>query len=1020
MCDNLSLVNYKITNEMKRIALLFLFVSLFAGHHARSQNEIRQDTASLVKVRQASSQQDENIFPQIIPPSPNASSLGVFGEVPVGHYSGIPNISIPLYEITSGRIKVPLSLSYHASGIRVSQEASWVGLGWALNAGGVISRSVSGVDDLNDVLYKGTSGYPATSESFPTHTEDGYFTDEHGNHIEMPPYYYDYMTNTKDVKPDVFYYSFDSYNGQMVFPKKSYEHRTGMFPEPMILNQDQLTVNYHRDGAYEFDAGEWVVITPDGTRYHFKTAEQTRTYCDTWSPPSNPVDKQPQVYTAWYLDEITNPYGDSVEFIYKKNAKIRSQVQGFFNKGFCRNPNAAHIQEWFFDVFSYSVNVVDEIVLHEIRFREGRIVFETSDREDLLFDGTPKPQALASIRIENNNLDVIKRFDLETGYYNEMAGTASQLRLRLDKVVENNEKTWTFTYDNKQLPEKNSVAIDYWGYANGMYRNAENLRRNSPFLSDIPHPHFLNPYFEPRVFYPPLVLGADRNASAEHAQTGILKRIDYPTGGYTAFEYELHDFYNHDLSFIGSDFKYGYAYYDRYVSEDSELELEFTVQDCLPCYAYASVFYSGFQCRGSAEYPYIDYSYEDFTDLDITWELFKKDDDGEWKYYMHNTFGNIECRQLQGKNEARLLIAPYFEPGEYRIHMPTYMNTRAGVELVIPHIKSPDEHKGGGLRIKNIKSYDGTNTVETDYRYVDRAGNTSGKVHAFPRTVYIPPVMATLSYGQMSSNVFSLGSAMSGIAVGYDMVFELQKNNDSTVYTREYWFHNQIEDFGHTDKSPNTPSEYHHENGLPKSIITRDSRGNRIQEKYYEYVQDTDQRDFIEGLNIVSLNHPGDPKVSLFNFYEYPSEWWYLDSERTIDYASNGMMQTETKKYEYDPEHHKVVSVRTSYRDGKDITENYSFAYLPGEGTIPHMVELPYEQNAYAGTDFLKGLRYVYNENFDLSETYVKGPGQSDYERRLHIELFDKYHNPVYLLKDETEKVVYLWGYRGGISRCPN
>ena len=80
-------------------------------------------------------------LPQITPPSPNAASLGQYGDIPVSYYTGVPNISIPLYTINSGEIKLPISLSYHSSGIKVTQEASWVGLGWALNAGGVITRS---------------------------------------------------------------------------------------------------------------------------------------------------------------------------------------------------------------------------------------------------------------------------------------------------------------------------------------------------------------------------------------------------------------------------------------------------------------------------------------------------------------------------------------------------------------------------------------------------------------------------------------------------------------------------------------------------------------------------------------------------------------------------------------------------------------------------------------------------------------------------------------------------------------
>ena len=87
-------------------------------------------------------------LPEVVPPSPNAASLGQYADVPVSYYTGIPNISIPLFEVSSGDIKLPITLSYHASGIRVDQEASWVGLGWSLNAGGVITKQKRGVDDF--------------------------------------------------------------------------------------------------------------------------------------------------------------------------------------------------------------------------------------------------------------------------------------------------------------------------------------------------------------------------------------------------------------------------------------------------------------------------------------------------------------------------------------------------------------------------------------------------------------------------------------------------------------------------------------------------------------------------------------------------------------------------------------------------------------------------------------------------------------------------------------------------------
>ena len=76
--------------------------------------------------------------------SPNASSLGLFGTIPVSLQNGTTNISLPVYEITDGPIKVPITLNYHSSGFRPDTHPGIVGSNWAINSGGVITRIVKG------------------------------------------------------------------------------------------------------------------------------------------------------------------------------------------------------------------------------------------------------------------------------------------------------------------------------------------------------------------------------------------------------------------------------------------------------------------------------------------------------------------------------------------------------------------------------------------------------------------------------------------------------------------------------------------------------------------------------------------------------------------------------------------------------------------------------------------------------------------------------------------------------------
>ncbi len=68
----------------------------------------------------AAGQDPTNLFP----PSPTAAALAKYGDIPVGYHTGTPNISIPLYEVKSKELSLPISLSYHASGIKVADIAS--------------------------------------------------------------------------------------------------------------------------------------------------------------------------------------------------------------------------------------------------------------------------------------------------------------------------------------------------------------------------------------------------------------------------------------------------------------------------------------------------------------------------------------------------------------------------------------------------------------------------------------------------------------------------------------------------------------------------------------------------------------------------------------------------------------------------------------------------------------------------------------------------------------------------------
>ena len=82
-----------------------------------------------------------------IPNTPEAQAFANYGNTSVSLYTGVPNISIPIYTISGRELDLPISLTYNASGVKVGQLASQVGLGWNLNVGGRISRIINGLVD---------------------------------------------------------------------------------------------------------------------------------------------------------------------------------------------------------------------------------------------------------------------------------------------------------------------------------------------------------------------------------------------------------------------------------------------------------------------------------------------------------------------------------------------------------------------------------------------------------------------------------------------------------------------------------------------------------------------------------------------------------------------------------------------------------------------------------------------------------------------------------------------------------
>ncbi len=518
-----------------------------------------------------------------VPPAPTAASLGKYGDVPVGLYTGVPNISVPLYSIAEGNLSLPVSLSYHSQGFKTEDMASSVGLGWSLNAGGVITRAVKGVpDDFNGDLwgsnapssynnYCSTGTYVGTNVecSYPSY---GYLTTR--TNIEPLSYssdddYEKLAKNILDGEQDIFYFNFAGYSGSFIFNKDGV---------PRFFSKQNLEVTYSRDG--NGDIYKFQIVDGNGNIYYFEDYEvSTITNChysvqdfypgyggneifyanESDNSFFDPGTKQPPFISSWHLTKIKNASSThEVNFTYSnetqqyKNNFSQQYAQGSVMNNFSR---------------SVSYNSVVTKKLYSIVWSQGKITYSYAhERQDI---GCNLPggityipvYALTHIYIYDAANTLLKKYELDYNYFgtapfaNPAQNTGSNFdcnfrKLKLLSVKEFNslqtesKPAYLFDYDVSVTPAPTYTAKkDFWGYQKNtapvvgqskipkMYYHGVIDAYSKSTYAIIPY----KSYLWSRGTY-------DISPEASGQTAFLLTKITYPTGGSTSFEYEPHEY----------------------------------------------------------------------------------------------------------------------------------------------------------------------------------------------------------------------------------------------------------------------------------------------------------------------------------------------------------------------------------------------------------------------------------------------------------------------------------------------
>ena len=471
------------------------------------------------------SQSDDLKLPQVIPPSPNTASLGKYGEIPIGLFTGSPQIGIPLHEFKTQNLSVPITLRYSSNGVRVDEYASNVGMGWDLSAGGVITRQVNDDPDKNP-----QSIMPDIETQLITEAMyDFLVLQSFGNGIP----------GSLDTQPDVYSFNFNGYSGRFYLDTNSTSITSRT---PILFEPSPLIIEVVGGGG---SLSSFKITDPQGIIYTFSDIENSMSRSSCYTVLAEYANYK--ITNAWHLSEIEHPNGDIIEFVYD----LKSIV---FDNGFSQSvtrkdallDSGGPCDDAISDspCLSSSSNISPYLKeINAIGF--GKVTFSYSQKT-----GMPtNMDKLDTISVYDENTDLIKEYVFEyemyaaTGYGNPLIPAPliqdyHSKRFFLKKVTEKS-KTGTLKpahefeyYDPGSLPTRFSGPQDYWGYYNGESNvNLIDTKTIESIAGNYVLANGLNTF-----------QAADRNPNFIYGIKGLLKKVVYPTGGHNELYYDPHSY----------------------------------------------------------------------------------------------------------------------------------------------------------------------------------------------------------------------------------------------------------------------------------------------------------------------------------------------------------------------------------------------------------------------------------------------------------------------------------------------
>lgn len=994
-----------------------------------------------------SSTDDNSVsIPEVCYQSPEAISFQRFGEYEMGEYTGNANVNIPLYEIDCRDLKFPITLSYQGGGIKVADEATWVGLGWNMSIVGCINRIPSGHPD---VLYRNPSSI--TEEDYICQIEN-----EQNN----------YITNSlqNPVSHNLLYDSHVGLCEKDLFSLNLNGKSCLFFINPSN-NNIEFIGNNEELYSIEKVANSWHVKDCMGYEYIFSEIEYAYSSVGNYE-------------STWNISEIISPTGAHAKFRYSSLCYLSFIPKATQRYEMCSHTTVlAYLSGYPTPSFpSTGVNTYfsrDNLTLTKkylcaIVTDADSVVFSVSDREDL--QGSKKMDSMAVYSQLTNKL--IKRWNFVYSYflandqgncYIDSSLPTYTKRLKLISVQnpinpDSNER-YTFEYiEDFGLPCKTSYATDIWGFYNGT--------NNTDFIPSTSYCFMgtqVDSIFQPKIRN---YQGANRFASAKYSNQCSLKKLTYPSKGYTEFQYEPHSFISvpaypdaqseytnvrkfqcWDSNFSGSTLPPPYVVdIELTTHTKGQLRAEFTKMTS------SSITLNRMKTSGA--YVLLQQTHVS-TPISYTLSL-----------------SSVNTSDIYGKNEYELSTYVDLEPGHYKLvaYLSDDLGNNPGCNVhgiidIRSTVNAPTffQSIGGGIRIKSIKNYDhdGSLKENTTYEYVDNNGVTSGKLllpaslgeycELFGVGAPVPEDHPVNYYphesGGVIFQVLRLNSTPYGIPaitsattkgiVGYSRVVSKKGNSiNVSEFTNENACAKYSNECTQKYMSRNMYFNENLSNGnlLKRTIMNTNGDTLSVTRNIYTTLSSHYFKNnlAIEDVYIVKYMNSYFSTTILesmlrvpqyiINVYSLPYKWQALNSTEVNSYSEGVGTNSLRTVFTYDTinsQNHAVVTKQESSSiNGINYITKYDYPTTLTDSASNKMVKM-HMLNVVVGESYYENGTLI-RKKFAVYEKkgayYVPGIMQYAFnggilEGRI-LYRYDNYCNPIEIVKDSCDKVCYLWAYK--------